>query len=134
MVHYSSEFYSDDDLKDWPPISSFAAFMPSVFFPWLEHIFRRGLNMTFMISQLPSSCSISVLHKKINIYIKAETSCESAWGFTMWRFCMSTFSFSLSPPTFLSIISLSHKCRKLKDLVLLPFPTSWTLSLLISLI
>ena len=25
--------------------------------------------MTFMISQLPSSCSISVLRKRINIYI-----------------------------------------------------------------
>ena len=33
VVHYSGEFYSDDVLKDWPPILSFVAFMPSVFSP-----------------------------------------------------------------------------------------------------
>ena len=39
----------------------------NLFFPWLEHIFRRGPNMTFMISKLPSSCSISVLGKRIEV-------------------------------------------------------------------
>ena len=43
MVHYSSEFYSDDDLKDWPPISSFAAFMPSVFSLDLNKYLEGGL-------------------------------------------------------------------------------------------
>ena len=35
--------------------------------------------------------------------------------------CISTFSFNLSPPTFLSMISLSHKCIKLKEFGSTPF-------------
>ena len=39
--------------------------------------------------------------------------------------CMNDFSNNLlSHPTFLSTISLSHKCKRLRDLVPLPFPTS----------
>ena len=49
--------------------------------------------------------------------------------------CMSSISFSLSPHLIsLSMTNLSHKCRKLRNLVPPPFPTSWTLPLLISLI
>ena len=33
VVYYRGEFYSDDDFKDWPPISSFVAFMSSDFLP-----------------------------------------------------------------------------------------------------
>ena len=64
----------------------------------------------------------------INIYTKR---CMRSYHVAL---CISTFSFSFSPLIFLLMISLSHKCRKLKDLVLLPFPTSWSLPLLISLI
>ena len=50
-------------------------------------------------------------------------------------FCLSSISFSLSPrPIFLSMTSLNHKHRRLRDLVPLLFPTSWTIPLLISLI
>ena len=39
--------------------------------------------------------------------------------------CMNDFSNNLLPhPTFLSTTSLSHKCKRLRDLVPLPFPTS----------
>ena len=49
--------------------------------------------------------------------------------------CMSSISFSLSPhPIFLTTTGLSHKCRRLRDLDPPPFPSSWTLPLLISLI
>ena len=47
MVHYSSEFYTDDDLKDFPPISSFAAFM-HLFLPIIRKVwicFSLDLNI-----------------------------------------------------------------------------------------
>ena len=47
-------------------------------------------------------------------------------------FCMSSISFSLS--LFPSSYQWSQKCRRSRDLVPPPFPTSWTLPLLISLI
>ena len=61
VVHYSGEFYSDDDSKDWPPISSSVAFMSSVFCP------SPGRYMASIILKFPSSCSISVLGRRIEV-------------------------------------------------------------------
>ena len=68
MVHYSSEFYSDDDLKDWPPISSFAAFMPSVFSLDLNVYLEGGLiwPLWYHNCQAVVAC-ISVLGKRIEV-------------------------------------------------------------------
>ena len=61
VVHYSGGFYSDDDLKDWPPISSFVAFLSSVFCP------SPGRYLASIILKFPSSCSISVLGRRIEV-------------------------------------------------------------------
>ena len=59
---------------------------------------------------------------------------SSIW-FCHVALCMSSISFSLSLYViFLSMTSLSHKCRRLRDLVPPLFSTSFTLPLLISLI
>ena len=67
VVHYSGEFYSDADLKDWPPISSSVAFMSSVFCP------SPGRYMASIILKLPSSCSISVLGRRIEVKKRIHT-------------------------------------------------------------
>ena len=51
----------------------------------------------------------------IYIYIyKSRDLMRKCLRFCHVALCMSTFLFSLSPPIFLSMISLSYKCRKIK--------------------
>ena len=68
VVHYSSGFYSDDDLKDWPPISSFLAFMSSVS---AHHQEGLSTNMTSIMlnfqAVVASVFSVGELKSK-NIY------------------------------------------------------------------
>ena len=73
-----------------------------------------------------------------NIYIyiyKSRDFMRESVGFCYVVLYMSSILFNLSPHLIsLSMTNLSHKCRKLRNLVPPPFPTSWTLPLLISLI
>ena len=61
VVHYSGEFYSDDDLKDWPPISSSVALYVLCFCP------SPGRYMASIILEFPGSCSISILGRRIEV-------------------------------------------------------------------
>ena len=106
--------------------TSLPSFISFLHAKWNQH-FGRVYKQT-----LKRKCKLASILYKINIYIYISRDLmQKCMRFCHVALCMSTFSFSLSPPIFFSMISLNHKRRKLKDLVLLPFLTFWTLPLLI---